>query len=623
MPWGEFFGYVASILVFATFYMRTMVPLRLVAIASNVAFITYAAIDGLTPILILHCALLPLNVVRLLQLRDFVRQVEQAAKEGFSAQALLPLMRRRTIRANETLFAANEYADELYYVVDGTLFLPDLNEEIGPGSFVGEFALFSESGRRTATVVARTDCTLMILGRNAVFSALLQHPRLGIHLLKLITARMLHNAGRSETLPTPPAEVEKVTAASRRPAGSWLWRRRSLLRVAGAVLFAVALYVAVTYQPVFKVLYRDAVVTTWANVVTAPIAGTLEGLAVRPGDRFDGPLTVARIVNRSADRGDVIRAESALTAAEARLAQVTAYDAHVSDLAREWQDRRARYAKGFSRDLDLKVRDLEHRVALLQERTSLSEASMRRKRALRASGNVSQAEEDAAISSHRELQGNLTDVVEELERARHRRDLAGRGIYLQEDGKEPEWSWRSIDEIRLEAAKTRRALRDAEEDLKTAQSSLTEARSNLLAHSDMVITMAAGMTVWATSATDGAFVTRGERLFTWIDCSRLLVDVPVTETTATLVDVGAPAEVTLDGEADTRKGVVIISRASSSRLAGAELISVRGWRHAAAQIVVELKDPASIAGCPIGRRAFVRFPDLRLIQFFRAYMPVL
>jgi hypothetical protein len=38
---GEFFGYVASGLVFATFYMRTMLPLRLLAIGSNVAFITY------------------------------------------------------------------------------------------------------------------------------------------------------------------------------------------------------------------------------------------------------------------------------------------------------------------------------------------------------------------------------------------------------------------------------------------------------------------------------------------------------------------------------------------------------------------------------------------------------
>ena len=62
-------GYAASLLVFATFYMKSMVPLRLVGIASNLAFIIYALIGGLTPILLLHGALLPLNILRLLALR--------------------------------------------------------------------------------------------------------------------------------------------------------------------------------------------------------------------------------------------------------------------------------------------------------------------------------------------------------------------------------------------------------------------------------------------------------------------------------------------------------------------------------------------------------------------------
>ena len=35
-------------LVFVTFYMKTMVPLRVVGILSNVAFLTYALIDILS-----------------------------------------------------------------------------------------------------------------------------------------------------------------------------------------------------------------------------------------------------------------------------------------------------------------------------------------------------------------------------------------------------------------------------------------------------------------------------------------------------------------------------------------------------------------------------------------------
>jgi hypothetical protein len=62
---SDFFGYLASFLVFATFYMQKTIPLRIAAIASNVAFILYACSSSLTPILVLHSALLPLNLFRL------------------------------------------------------------------------------------------------------------------------------------------------------------------------------------------------------------------------------------------------------------------------------------------------------------------------------------------------------------------------------------------------------------------------------------------------------------------------------------------------------------------------------------------------------------------------------
>lgn len=60
-------GYIACTLVLATFSMKTMWALRLTAIASNVAFIAYAELAHLPPILILHSVLLPLNLLRLKQ----------------------------------------------------------------------------------------------------------------------------------------------------------------------------------------------------------------------------------------------------------------------------------------------------------------------------------------------------------------------------------------------------------------------------------------------------------------------------------------------------------------------------------------------------------------------------
>ena len=63
----ELIGYLASLLVLMTFCMSGMVALRAIAITSNVAFICYAALVGISPVLLLHALLLPMNIYRLVQ----------------------------------------------------------------------------------------------------------------------------------------------------------------------------------------------------------------------------------------------------------------------------------------------------------------------------------------------------------------------------------------------------------------------------------------------------------------------------------------------------------------------------------------------------------------------------
>jgi CRP/FNR family transcriptional regulator, cyclic AMP receptor protein len=66
MLW-DLLGYAAAILVLSTFYMRDMVPLRVTALCSNLAFIAYSLALGLIPICLLHVLLVPMNGYRLLQ----------------------------------------------------------------------------------------------------------------------------------------------------------------------------------------------------------------------------------------------------------------------------------------------------------------------------------------------------------------------------------------------------------------------------------------------------------------------------------------------------------------------------------------------------------------------------
>jgi len=82
--WVQLIGYTASLLVLSTFYMKTMIRLRCVAIASNVAFLTYGYLARLYPVFFLHMVLLPLNVFRLHQMGNSSRGSDGRSRRTWS-----------------------------------------------------------------------------------------------------------------------------------------------------------------------------------------------------------------------------------------------------------------------------------------------------------------------------------------------------------------------------------------------------------------------------------------------------------------------------------------------------------------------------------------------------------
>ena len=85
-------GYIASFLVFSTFYVKRILTIRLIAISSNVAFICYAFGAGLHPIFILHSMLLPLNLYRIIELKRSENYLDHLNNTQLkpSGQLLLP-----------------------------------------------------------------------------------------------------------------------------------------------------------------------------------------------------------------------------------------------------------------------------------------------------------------------------------------------------------------------------------------------------------------------------------------------------------------------------------------------------------------------------------------------------
>ncbi|MCB1725293.1 MAG: cyclic nucleotide-binding domain-containing protein [Chromatiaceae bacterium] len=196
IPVVEGFGYLAATLVFLAFYTRTMMPLRVIAIASNVAFIIYAALAHLTPILVLHAVLLPLNLYRAWQLNRLIAGVAGAADDSLSIEWLLPYMRERRAFAGERLFTIGDRADEMFYIARGSVSLPELGMQRATGEVIGEIGLFSPGRQRTSSAVCTTECRLMTISGASVRDLYYQNPKFGWYLLNLITGRLVREVER-------------------------------------------------------------------------------------------------------------------------------------------------------------------------------------------------------------------------------------------------------------------------------------------------------------------------------------------------------------------------------------------------------------------------------------------
>ena len=99
----SYVGYLASALVLCTFLTRTMMPLRCIALGSNVAFIAYSALLHLYPVLALHCILLPVNAWRLTEIIQLGKSVRETVDDTKVFNALLPFAKRMKLRRGDVL----------------------------------------------------------------------------------------------------------------------------------------------------------------------------------------------------------------------------------------------------------------------------------------------------------------------------------------------------------------------------------------------------------------------------------------------------------------------------------------------------------------------------------------
>jgi CRP/FNR family transcriptional regulator, cyclic AMP receptor protein len=191
--YAELVGVGAAAASLYAAHAKTMIPLRVAAIAANFLAMIYSFMHGTYPTFLLNVALLPLNGVRLHTMIKLVRDIDVATKSDMNVDWLLPYTRPQAFKAGDLLMARGDYATAAYYVTAGEVEIVELGEVFGQGTFLGEIGLFTPDGKRTATVRCKTDVLTAKIDYDQFKQLYFQNPQFGFRLLHLIVARMQRN----------------------------------------------------------------------------------------------------------------------------------------------------------------------------------------------------------------------------------------------------------------------------------------------------------------------------------------------------------------------------------------------------------------------------------------------
>lgn len=212
---GYVCGFIGAALTLASYSMKSMLPLRLVALASNVFFVIYGLYEAAIPTLVLYAVLIPINAKKTLDIRRLIRDMERAKADSPIAEWLLPHMKPLQAKAGDVLWRQGDRATEMIYVEAGQLRLVEYDELLGPGSLVGEIGVFSPDSKRTRTITCETDCELYSLSSEGMAQLYYLNPKLGFHVMRLVVARLLRDANQPRNAP-----IAVSTNAAFTPAGA-------------------------------------------------------------------------------------------------------------------------------------------------------------------------------------------------------------------------------------------------------------------------------------------------------------------------------------------------------------------------------------------------------------------
>ncbi|QDL37352.1 Crp/Fnr family transcriptional regulator [Rhodoferax sediminis] len=182
---------VGVVLVLVSSFVKTMIPLRWLAVASCVGFVIYGALRPSIAVLLLNAALLPINLYRVAEMIRLTRRVAEVSPEdNLSGVWLKPYMHSAKVKAGTVLFRKGDSAKRLYMLAEGQVEFVEVGSVLGPGTIFGEVGLFSPGHRRALTARCIGACTVLSIDESTVKQLYYQNPAFGFKLIALVARRL-------------------------------------------------------------------------------------------------------------------------------------------------------------------------------------------------------------------------------------------------------------------------------------------------------------------------------------------------------------------------------------------------------------------------------------------------
>lgn len=199
---------VAALLVIVSAFVRTMIPLRWLAVGSNFGFIVYGLAHPSLLMVALHSVLLPVNLWRVRQMVRLTRRISAVAADPQQlALWLRPYMRSRNYKAGARIFERGDEADRLYFLAAGQVDLPDVGRQLQAGQMFGEIAFFAPDRRRSSSARCATDCTVLSIDETTFEQLVYQNPDFGLEMMRLIAGRLSQDVQRLQRADAAPPPV--------------------------------------------------------------------------------------------------------------------------------------------------------------------------------------------------------------------------------------------------------------------------------------------------------------------------------------------------------------------------------------------------------------------------------